>query len=159
MLSTMEKILFLKRAPTFESMSSEQLRIISDISIEENFEKGEIIFKQGDLGDKMYVIVEGNIAIVQEGEKEKKRTVLVTLGEKNVVGEMSILDDETRSATGEAVSDCKLLAIGKEELKEMIREYPELAFEIFKVLSRRIRESNKQIRNLQQKVDSFTLLK
>lgn len=144
MLSTMEKILFLKRVEIFEGMTSEQLRIISSICTEEEFFENEIIFEQGDIGDKMYIIISGEIEIFLEEDNEK-----ITLAnlDKGVTGEFSTLTDRTRNASGRAASDLKVLTIEKEEFRQLIREYPELAFEIFKVLIRKIDKTNAQIRS------------
>lgn len=150
MLSIMEKILFLKTASVFQGMNSEQLKLISGITTEEDINRGEELFRQGDLGDKMYIIISGNIEVLeQSGETEQRIAVKV---KTELLGEFAVLDDETRSLGARAIDHVKVLSVEKEELKELIREYPELAFEIFKVLIKTNRETNIQLRELSNEV-------
>lgn len=145
MLSTMEKILFLKRVGIFEGMTSEQLRIISSICTEEDFLENEIIFEEGDIGDKMYIIISGVIQIYLE-KKDGEEIHLATLDSKGeVTGEFSTLTEEPRNASGRAATDLRVLTIEKEEFRQLIREYPELAFEIFEVLIKKINKTNEQL--------------
>jgi CRP/FNR family transcriptional regulator, cyclic AMP receptor protein len=144
MLSTMEKILFLKRQEMFEGMTSEQLRIISSICTEEDYLQSEIIFEEGDIGDRMYIVVSGEIEIYKEG-KNNEKIHLANLDKDKIAGEFSTLTDQTRNASGRAASDLKVLTIEKEEFRQVIREYPELAFEIFKVLIKKMNNANAQI--------------
>lgn len=148
MLSVMEKILFLKTAPIFEGMNSEQLKLISGITTEEDLNPKEELFRQGDPGDKMYIIISGEIEILeQSGGKEQR---IVVLGKSDPVGEFAVLDDEARSAGARALNNAKVLSVEKEELKELIREFPELAFEFFKVLIAKNRETNRQLHKLRK---------
>ncbi len=152
MLSTMEKILFLLHVSTFQSMSSDQLRVISSICTEEEYEKNAMVFHQGDPGDKMYIIISGKIAILDESTGEE--ILIVELGENTVLGEMATITDSLRSAGSKALTPIRLLAIEKEKFQEIIREYPELSFEIFKELSRKIRKSNDDFQELKRQYDT-----
>lgn len=144
MLSTMEKILFLNKVSIFEGMTSEQLRIISQICVEEEFLRSENIVEQGDLGDKMYIIVEGIVDIYKENE-DGSEAKIATLEKNSIVGEMATITDQTRNATARAYTDVKTLAIPRDEFRELIREYPELSFEIFRVLVKRFNDTNKLV--------------
>jgi len=142
----MEKILFLNKVPLFEGMTSEQLRIISQICVEEEFLQGETIIEQGDLGDKMYIIVDGDVDIFKENE-EGKQVYITTVkgGEGGIFGEMATITDHTRNATVKANTDVRTLAIPKDEFREIIREYPELSFEIFRVLVKKQDDTNRLV--------------
>ncbi|OQY30181.1 MAG: hypothetical protein B6244_01045 [Candidatus Cloacimonetes bacterium 4572_55] len=148
MLSIMEKILFLKTASVFDGMNSEQLKLISGITTEEDLNPREDLFRQGELGDKMYIIISGEIEILAQSSKREHR--IAVLGKSQPVGEFAVLDDEARSAGARAVQNVKVLSVEKEELKELIREFPELAFEFFKVLIRKNRETNRQLLELKK---------
>ncbi len=141
MLSTMEKILFLNKVPIFEGMTSEQLRIISQICAEEEFLDGENIAEQGDWGDRMYIIIEGSVDILKEGE-DGTETHVATTGRNEIVGEMATITETTRTATIRANKDVKTLSIPKEPFRELIREYPDLSFEIFRVLTKRLNDTS-----------------
>lgn len=140
MLLTMEKILFLKTVPIFAGMSGEELRALAEIVDEVNFKEGDYIFHENDPGEELFVIVQGSVHVITgEGGAEK---VLATLHERDCFGEMSILDDEPRSATGRAAEDSLMLRVEREEFRELIREEPEVAFGVFRVFTRRLRQAN-----------------
>ena len=142
----MEKILFLMQVSAFQGMSSDQLRVISNICTEEGYKESEVLFHQGDVGDKMYIIISGKVEVINEAEG--KNIVLAVLEKGTVLGEMATLGDTTRSAGIKALTPVQLLAIDKDKFHELIIEYPELSFEIFKVLSRKIRKTNTAIHEL-----------
>ncbi len=152
MLSVMEKILFLKSVSIFEKMNSEQLKLISGITTEEDINPKEDLFHQGDPGDKMYIIISGNVELLeQSGDREQR---IAISGKSEPLGEFAVLDDDERSLGARATNNVKVLAVEKEELKELIREFPELAFAFFKVLTAKTRVQNIQLRSLREKQEA-----
>jgi CRP-like cAMP-binding protein len=133
MISTIEKVLFLKSVDLFSQIPGEDLAQIAQIAKEIYFEQDQCIIKQGEIGDCLYLIIEGEVKVLTE-EKEVTR-----LGEKECVGEMSILDSEPRSASVFAVTDVVLLKIKQEDFYEMISERSEIAQGVITVLTRRLR--------------------
>ncbi|MCK5689255.1 cyclic nucleotide-binding domain-containing protein [Myxococcota bacterium] len=138
MITTVEKVLFLKGVDLFRTIPGEELSHIALIADEVAFDPDEAVFAEGDHGDAMYLIVEGKVK-VHSGEK-----VFAELGEKSVFGEMAILDSEPRSASITAISDVTALEITREEFDEILAEKPEIARGIISVLTYRLREANKQ---------------
>lgn len=151
MISIMETILFLKRIPLFSNIHGEGLKRIADIAVEKVFEAGDLIFNEGDIGDVLYIIKKGSVKIFKKLENGEEKTLAV-LKEQQYFGEMAILDDSTRSASARAGEDSILLSVDKENFGEVVKEFPEIAFEIFKVFSQRLREANKEISTLSQKL-------
>ncbi len=139
-LMLMERLLVLRKVPLFAHMSLDQLDAINRLLKEIQYLRGEVLFKEGELGDELYILVEGDVRIVKglatSDEKELNRMSGVSY-----FGEMSILDDEPRSASVVAETDCSLLVLRGEQLKILIHQIPEIAFEIFKVLTLRIRQA------------------
>ena len=133
MISTIEKVLFLKDVDLFSQIPGEDLSQVAQIAKEIYFEQDRQIIKQGEVGDCLYLIIEGEVKVLS-GDQEIAR-----LGEKESVGEMSILDAEPRSASVFAVTDVVLLEIKQEDFYEMISERPEIAQGVIKVLTRRLR--------------------
>jgi|GEM_PF-691909 len=152
MLTTIEKIVFLQKAPIFEQMSSRQLKVLSEVTEEETFAPGETIFEEGSIGDRMYIIISGRVEILKTVESGGSATSesLAVLEKREIFGEMAILDDEPRSAGAVVGDQTRLLSIRKDNVRELIHDYPDIAFGIFKVLSSRIREANRQIELLQR---------
>jgi CRP/FNR family cyclic AMP-dependent transcriptional regulator len=138
MISTVEKVLFLKSVPLFREIPGEELAQIAAIADEIEFQVDENVFKEGDIGEAMYIVLEGKVR-VHRGEK-----VLVELGERECFGEMSILDSEPRSASITATKELVALKIQREDFVEILAQKSEIAYGIIKVLTHRLREANKR---------------
>jgi CRP/FNR family transcriptional regulator, cyclic AMP receptor protein len=138
MISTVEKVLFLKGVDLFKTIPGEELSYIAQITDEVEFTPTQTVVKEGDQGDAMYLIVDGKVK-VHRGE-----SVLAELGSSQCFGEMSILDAEPRSATVTAITELTLLKIQREDFKELLAEKPDISQGIIKVLTRRLREANRR---------------
>jgi CRP-like cAMP-binding protein len=98
----------------------------------------EVIVRQGEPGDCMYVVQSGEVEVVQAtGDGGEQR--LRILGEGDFFGEMSIFEHEVRSATVRAWGEARVLKVDKRTLLRRMKEDPTLAFGILETLSRRIR--------------------
>lgn len=135
MISTVEKVLFLKSIELFSQIPGEDLVRVAQIAEENEFEDGQPLMREGELGDSMYLIVAGRVAV------KKGAQVVVELGERECVGEMAILDSEPRSASVEAAGSVLALKIEREDFYELMNERPEIAQGVIKVLTRRLRHT------------------
>ena len=138
MVSTVEKVLFLKGVDLFKTVPGEQLTHVAEITAEAEYHPEDVVFSEGDQGDAMYLIVCGK-ARVHVGSQ-----VLAELGPKECFGEMAILDAKPRSASVSALTDLTLLKIEHTDFAEILAEKPEISTEIIKVLTERLREANKR---------------
>jgi CRP/FNR family cyclic AMP-dependent transcriptional regulator len=128
-----EKVLFLRHVALFTHMASKDLGRIAEIAEEVVYPAGSTIFTEGDYGDYLLVIVEGEVRITL-GEKELGR-----LGSEEYFGEMSLLDGEPRSASAVAETDCLLLRLGQREFLAILARNFESALTIIRTLSQRLR--------------------
>jgi len=113
--------------------------------MEKKLNAGEVLFNEGDRGDVMYLIKEGQIKITKgKGPDER---VLAVLKEGDFFGEMAIIDGSPRSATATAVVPTSLLIIDKETFKAKIRENPLIEY-ILETLTKRLRNADEQIKLL-----------
>ena len=135
MLTTVEKVLFLKSIDLFARIPGEDLAQISVITEEVTFEDGESIFEEGQLGDALFLVVSGEVR-VHRGTREFAR-----LGAGECFGEMAILDSAPRSATVSALDDVDCLKIEREDFYDILGEKPEIAQGIIRVLTARLRRS------------------
>jgi len=110
------------------------------------YRDGEIITRQGDVGNVMYVVQQGKVDIVREMEGHE--TLLRVAREGEFLGEMSIFDHEVRSATLRANGDVKVLTIDKKNFLKRIHEDPSLAFRIVQTMSQRVRELGDEVARL-----------
>jgi len=110
------------------------------------YEKGEIIIRQGDVGECMYVIQEGEVEIYVEKDGQEVR--LAVRGAGDFIGEMAVFDRDVRSATVRALGQVRILTVDKKNFLRRISQDPSLAFRIVETMSRRIRELNDEVARL-----------
>lgn len=107
------------------------------------FNAGENIFRQGEVGDCMYVIQKGEVEIVQE--VEGRQVPLAIRREGDFFGEMAIFGREVRMASVRALGPVRVLTVDKKNLLRRIQEDPSLAFRILETMSHRIRELSDKV--------------
>lgn len=142
-LSTTDKMLFLKRVAIFSGMSLEQTRVLTSHLEEQHFLPGEVLFLEGDYSQELYILLSGHIGIVKNYHEANERT-LTTLEPGDFFGEMAIFEGAPRSATAVAIDDAELLVLSAEKFKQTIYQKPEMAFEIFRELSSRLRRREEE---------------
>jgi CRP-like cAMP-binding protein len=114
------------------------------------YTNGEIIIKQGTAGDCLYVIQEGRVEVIDEtGGKDTK---VAELGDKEFFGEMGLFEKDVRSCTVRAMGDTRVLTIDKQNFLATIQKDPSLAFRLLENMSRRLRQTTKELGAL--KLDS-----
>jgi len=107
------------------------------------YKGGDIIVNQGDVGDCMYVIQEGEVEVVRIENGNIIR--LAVLGRGDFFGEMSIFEKETRSATVRALGKVRLITVDNKTFMRRIQEDPSLAFRIFQTMAARIKVLNEEL--------------
>lgn len=130
-------IKMLERVPIFSGLTQKELRSIASSSKEKKFQSGQTMVSEGESGVGFFLIIEGR-AEVRSGGK-----VLSRLEQGQFFGEMTLLDEQPRSADVVAVDPTKCLIFTVWEFHGMIRTYPKMAREIMKEMARRLRLTNK----------------
>lgn len=129
----------------FQGIHPQGIDRIAGICAEESYRVGDVIFREGEVGDKLYLILDGKVRISREvsGMGEE---ALAILGEGAAFGEMSLIDDFPRSADARVHERCRLLVLTKSALEDLLFLDKDLAYEILwnfvKTLSTRLRETN-----------------
>ena len=139
MYSILEKTLILKSVDMFNLIPGDILNKVAQISKELEYQKGSKIFKQGDNGDSMFVIISGGIEISQN------RKTITTLKSGQCIGEMALLDQEPRSADAITIEDTILLEIDQESFYELMSTNQAIMKQIIKILTKRLRETNQKL--------------
>lgn len=132
---TVEKMLFLRHVPLFSVMDSSELGHVALIAREETYPAGSRVIQEGDHGDHMFLIVEGEVLVQRGGVALKK------LGPKEFFGEMSIIDGEPRSASVIAQQDCLFLRIDKGDFQILLSTYNSAAVSVVRALNQRLRDA------------------
>ena len=141
MLSPVEIMLLLKTVPLFERLMTRHLMDLAQTMQEERFDAGSVICREGEVGNCMYLVVEGTVKVTAGS------TLLAETGEGDFFGEMALFDGITRSATVTAGSDVLLLRLDRNDLMNLMEELPAIAIGLCQVLSHRLRESNRESTN------------
>lgn len=116
---------------------------MSEGALGKSYKDGEIIVRQGDDGDCMYVIQSGKVQVVRE--QDGKELELAVMGEGDFFGEMAIFERQKRAATVRAHGDAKVLTVDKRTLLQRIQADPSLAFRMIETLAHRVRELGGQL--------------
>ena len=139
MLTTIEKVIFLKDVDLFAETPDELLAEIAGLLTEVERPAGASVFGKGDAGDSLYIIVSGEVRI-HDGDY-----MLNTLGESEVFGEMALLDPEPRMAAATAETDTLLLRLEQSPFYELMDTRSEVARGVIRVLSRRLRQRVQEV--------------
>ena len=133
-LPTMERIIFLRHVPLFSDLPPSDLKQIAAVAGEQLYEDGAFIAREGEPGNELLVIVDGEVRVVSGGKELARRR------RGDYVGEMAVLDGEPRSASLVAQGTVRALRIGRREFETILRERPETSHAMLLVLTRRLRE-------------------
>ncbi len=104
-----------------------------------NFKAGDVIFKEGDPAEEMFVIQTGSVEI-RLGNR-----LLDTLPERSIFGEMALIDHGPRSATAVAATDATLVPVGEKQFLFLVSRTPYFAINVMKVLVQRLRSSTRVV--------------
>lgn len=129
----------LSRSYFFSDFTEDELTLLIECAQDIDFDPGDTIFKEGDIGVYFYVIYSGEVEI----RKEKSGKCLAALGPGKVFGEMAVLDNQPRSANAISVTSTELIAV---EGHKLLEEYPHLTVKLLRNLARelssKVRETN-----------------
>jgi CRP-like cAMP-binding protein len=135
-LSVMDRIIFLRRVPLFANIAPADLQLIAGIAQERLFAAGEVIARQGDTGEELYIIVSGGIRVLARTGGEEVELAVRRSGD--YVGEMSILTQNPRMASLLAVEETRVLSIDNERFELLLRERPDTSLRVIRDLCERL---------------------
>ena len=142
----------LRKVPLFVSLPDEEIDLLAHSLREVDYQQGEVLFLEGEKAERFYMILEGEVDILKALGSPEER-LLGTRGAGSFLGELSLFsEDQKRSATVRANTPLRMLEMTSTEFDELLHRVPNLAYELMRVLSRRLRESeNTTIRDLREK--------
>jgi CRP/FNR family transcriptional regulator/CRP/FNR family cyclic AMP-dependent transcriptional regulator len=132
-LTTVEKVLFLQGIEVFEHLETEDLAHIAAVTELETFEAGHTVYREGELSDSMYIVVEGSVRLTRGGEE------VMTASEREAFGTWALFDDELRVATATTADPSALLRLDKEDFLDLLADHVQITQGIFKGLVNRLR--------------------
>jgi len=139
MLTTIEKVIFLQDIDMFEFTTTEDLSHIAAITEEVEYEVDSIVFKEEEISDSMYVVVQGKVKLTRDGQD------VMTAEKKDVFGTWALFDDEPRIVTAIALENTQLLRIDKEEFVDLLADHVAITQSILKTMAKRLRNLMRRI--------------
>jgi CRP/FNR family transcriptional regulator, cyclic AMP receptor protein len=143
----LENVIFLKKTSLFSAVQTSELRAVAAIVEEFSVKAGEELVKESDAGDCVYIIKDGKVRITKK-TTNNRLIDLAELSAGECFGEMALFDDEARSASAYALTTCAVLRIKRDDLIDVILEYPMIAIELLRIFVKRLRKSNTRIESL-----------
>ncbi|MDT8316377.1 MAG: cyclic nucleotide-binding domain-containing protein [bacterium] len=140
----------LKKVRFFDTLTEDELKEIASLSKTEEYKEGETIFKEGDEGERLFIILSGAVRISKNipGMGEEALSVLRA---GDYFGEMALIDNAPRSADARIHEDSSLMTLSKKDLETLMDEKKDMGYKILskfvETLSQRLRDTNDKIRS------------
>jgi hypothetical protein len=142
--ATMQRLLALRQISLLSGLSLERLQAVERIVTEAEYVKGEVIMREGEPGDELFLLVEGRVDVLKNAGTPDE-VHFNTLGPGAYFGEMAVLDGSPRSATIVAASEVRVVVLAGSRLREIVHDMPEIAFDVFRVLAERLRSAEERV--------------
>jgi CRP/FNR family transcriptional regulator, cyclic AMP receptor protein len=147
---------FFRKIYLFQDLEEGEIHRVLSRTILRNFPSGDVIIREGERGDSLFIMQSGEVEITKQltlvlDEDTPKERVFIRLNAENGVyfGEMALLENETRSATVTALTDCTLLELHQKEFLDLIERNPAMGIKLLlrlaQVLSRHLRKTNQDV--------------
>jgi uncharacterized membrane protein len=136
----------LRSVPLFASLDDNAARELRGLLSEKNVSRNTRLFRQGDMGDAMYLIESGRVRISIR-DHDKKDLVLAELAQGDFFGEMSLIDGRQRSADAHVIEESRLAILSRQAFLLFVRANPDIALEMLSALSDRLRRTDELLRS------------
>ena len=133
-----ERVIFLRKVPLFADLTPSDLERVARIADERGYADGEAIAAEGELGEELHIVVDGAIRVLQDRDGSEHGIARRTAGD--VVGEMSLITRAPRMASLIADGAVRTIRIGRREFESILRERPDVALAVMRVLAQRLSE-------------------
>ncbi len=137
----------LKRAPLFSALDDESVAALQHATTETQIKRGEVIFREGELGNELYIIVRGKVKICRT-TNDGRVSLLVVAGPGDAIGETALFDPGPRITTAIGITQTKLLMLDHDHLWAWIDANPGVAKALLQTLARRLRIGAEMMANL-----------
>lgn len=123
--------------PIFANLTEEEMLEVAYISKHKKYSKNDMIYMEGDMGDNLYVVHEGQIKITRLSESGKEQVIRI-LGPGEFMGELSIFSGKPVNDYAQSLGDSNVCIVDGQELKELMKKYPSITFKVMAELSQRL---------------------
>lgn len=137
----------LHSVPLFSHIPEEKLRELEQSAVVRKYPKNTLLFFEGDEGGQMYVVKQG-LLYAYTDDDDGRQLVLNYLAPGDYFGELSLIDNQPRSATVAAVEDSEVLCISRDRFKHFLSVYPELYDTLLIAMAQRVRELTHNVKDM-----------
>ncbi|MEM9044112.1 MAG: cyclic nucleotide-binding domain-containing protein [Pseudomonadota bacterium] len=137
--------------PIFRKLDPKRLRVVAMMGETLSYRAGERLFEAGEEGDSAYIILAGSVDVVvkvRDGE-----VTVATLKEGEIFGEIAVLTGQPRTTAIQACSDLSVLRLDRPTTTNLVREFPDIALEIIRVMADRLKDTSSQLAQAQSELD------
>jgi CRP/FNR family cyclic AMP-dependent transcriptional regulator len=142
-----QAVMLLAQTTLFANLDDASRASLASVSVNRSYKKGELICNQGDLGETLFIIVEGHVKVFVTSE-DGDEMVLATLGPSDVFGELALIDGGPRSASAEALEPTAVLALTRTVLLDVLRRNPASMDSLLRSLGSLVRRLTEQASDL-----------
>ena len=135
---------FINQVPLFSGLDEAQQVSLQQKMGQTTLRRGETLFDEGDLGDRLYIVTEGKVKLGHTSN-DGRESLLAVLGPGEILGELTLFDPGPRSTTATAVSPATLLHLQHTDLMEIVEANPTLAKHMLRALAQRLRRTNESL--------------
>jgi CRP/FNR family cyclic AMP-dependent transcriptional regulator len=139
-----ETAALLAHTEVFGGLEERELTEVAQVAVPRSWERGEIIFREGDEGDTCYLIRSGAVILTRE-HQDGRMIALAELRAGGMFGELALFRGETRSATAEAVEETTAVALLAPDLQRLIRRNPDISLKLLSALAERVRTTTERL--------------
>jgi CRP/FNR family cyclic AMP-dependent transcriptional regulator len=139
-----ETVALLARTEVFRDLSERELEEVAQTAVPRTWQRGEVLFREGDTGDTCYLLKNGAVILTRE-HQDGRMIALAELRAGEMFGELAMFRGETRSATAEAIEDTEAVAILAPDLQRLIKRNPDIASKLLAVLADRVRRTTERL--------------
>ena len=136
-----------RQVPLFAGLEDEDLESLIAVANRRKYPKDGVIFFENDVGDALFMILSGRVKVTILSD-DGREIILAMLSDANFFGEMSLLDNEPRSATAIALQETEMVVLHQRDFLSIVEKRPRVLINLLSVLSSRLRKANQQIGNL-----------
>jgi CRP/FNR family cyclic AMP-dependent transcriptional regulator len=137
----------LMSAPLFSALDAEAASALKASMDERRLFKGDILFAEGDPGDRLYVVTSGKVKL-GHASGDGRESLMAIMGEGQMFGELSLFDPGPRTSTATALTDVSVLGLGHAALRPWLTGRPEVAESLLQALAQRLRRTNDAMADL-----------
>jgi len=143
----MVSIELFRQVPLFAGLEEADLESLITVATRRKFPKDGVVFFENDIGEALFMILSGRVKVTILSD-DGREIILAMLSDGDFFGEMSLLDDEPRSATAIALKDTDMVVLHQRDFLSIVEKRPKVLINLLSILSSRLRKANQQIGNL-----------